>query len=72
MQRTLKKQAVRRFCRPMGRSPGLALDTTAAGALEESWVSDSNLAAPSPPTVGKSQIFTRSLLQERPCEDEGA
>ena len=56
----------------MGRSLGLALDTIAAGALEESWVSDSNLAAPSPPTVGKSQIFTRSLLQERPCEDEGA
>lgn len=41
---------VRRFCGLSGRSSGPTLDTSAAtGALEESRVSDSDFAAPSPP-----------------------
>ena len=62
LQRTL-----RRFCSLTGRSPDPALETlAAAGALEESWFSDYNLAAPSPPRAGETwmlQVTARIKMQ---------
>ena len=61
VKRMLKNH--KEICRPTGRSLGPVLKTVdATRALEESKVSDSNLAATSPPRAGKLQTLARRDL----------